>query len=180
MATETQSPDAVISSAGLDVSGGISVVQDDPDSPDANWFTTNASDGSCRLSFPTPTGNPTTGADVQEFRVLLRKDAAGGGTPTFSAELRETGGGAALETLATDVSEDSTTGTVHSLTWDATNLATADGSAVEILLTFSKGAGGPNERNVEVGAAEWNVDYTAAGGIPIPVVVHHRNQMMAG
>ena len=163
MATERKSPDAIISSAGLDVSGGIGYIQDDPDSPDGNWFTTSGSNGSLRVSFPTPTSNPTTGADVQEFRVQLRKNATGGGTPTYSAELRETGGGTALQTLATDATIDTTgTGSVVSLTWDASNLATADGSAVELLLTFTKGGGGPNERNVEVGAAEWNVDYSAA------------------
>lgn len=160
---ERIAPDAIISSSGLDVSGGVGTIQDDPDSPDGNWFTTTAQDGSLRVSFPTPSADPQTGAGVQEFRVLLRKDASGGGTPTYSAELRETGGGTALQTLATNVSVTSTTGQVESLTWDASNLGTADGSAVELVLTFTHNGGGPNERNIEVGAVEWNATVVTAG-----------------
>lgn len=181
MATERKAPDAIISSSGLNVSGGIAYIQDDPDSADANWFTTTATNGALRISFPTPTGNPTPGAGVQEFRVRLRKNASGGGDPTYTAELRETGGGAALETLATDVALTSADpGAVISLPWNAANLGSADGSAVELYLVFTKGGGGPNERNVEVGAAEWNVDYSVAAPYTHAAVCGCRGMLGAG
>jgi len=160
MATETLFPDAILTQTGL--VGSVTDIDEDPDSPDANWLTTNASNGVLDVSFPTPTGSPDTGAGVQEFRVLLRKDAAAGGDPDVIASLRESAGGTDLQVLATNVLVTSSTGTVLSWTWDASNLGTPDGSSVVLHMTFQKGGGGPNERNVEVGAIEWNVTYTGA------------------
>lgn len=105
-----------------------------------NWLT--ATDPTLatvvRVSFPTPTGSPTTGAGLQTFRALLRK-TAGTPNPTVNIELWETSGGSAIATLATGVSITSLTGQVVDATWDATLLGTADGSAVECRIVSTPG-----------------------------------------
>ncbi len=160
-ATERQSPDGVVF-ALIELTGAYTDVDDDPDSPDGNWLlaTNNKVDTTVRASFPTPTGNPTIGANLQEFRVLFRQyDEAQTGTPTARIELWETGGVVALA-ISSEISLP-VGGVVVSLTWDATLLGTADGSAVEVYAFGFKTGGGPGTRNsVEVGAIEWNVDYS--------------------
>jgi len=160
MATERQSPDALLQQDNL--SGSLSDIQDDPDSPDANWLThiTNNVDTVCLVSFPTPTGNPTEGVDLQEFRIWVRQQPDGAGAdPTVSISLYE-GGFLVSEVLAT-TAVSSTTGALYSGTWNANLLSTPDGSNVECYIYGSAVGGAPGNRcTVEVGAVEWNVDYT--------------------
>lgn len=55
-----------------------------------------------------------------------------------------------------------------SATWDASQLGTADGSAVELKVVGHRSGGNPNlRRMVEVGAVEWNVQYDGStpGGL---------------
>ena len=139
----------------------VANLDDDPDAPDADWATATAlGNTEVRTGFVTPSAAPVTGAGVeQEFRVLLRKDAAAGTDPTYSIELWETGGGAALATLASGVSLTSETGTVVSVTWDASLLGTADGSAVELRIVGTASV----DRSVEVGAVEWDARVPADG-----------------
>lgn len=157
-ATERQSPDAIIAQTNL--SGVIGDIQDDPDSPDANWWTTGdvGSDTVAHVSFSTPTGNPTVGADLQEFKIWVRK--AGTNTPQCQIDLYE-GGVVVVQGTLTDVT--STGGQLKTFTWNANLLSNADGSGVEIYI-YSKNSGGkPADRGtVEVGAVEWNVDYSSA------------------
>lgn len=90
--TERQSPDAVLSSSGL--TGGVTDIDDDPDVPDGNWMvaTGNNTHTSVRTSFPTPTGNPTVGADLQEFKIWVRQyDENQAGTPDVRIDLWENG-----------------------------------------------------------------------------------------
>ena len=157
--------DVVVSSTNL-TGATVANLDDDPDAPDANWATaTTVADTSLRAGFPTPPGDPTPGAGLQEFRVLLRKDAAGGNDPTYDIELWETGGGAPLATLVSGATLSSDTGEVVSATWDASLLGTADGSAVELRIVGHRSGGSPNSwRTVEVGAVEWNVDHQGAPG----------------
>ena len=156
--------DVVVSSTNL-TGATVDNLDDDPDAPDANWATaTSVADTSIQVGFPTPPGDPTPGADLQEFRVLLRKDAAGGNDPTYDIELWETSGGAPLATLVSGATVSSDTGEVVSATWEASLLGTADGSAVELVVVGHRSGGNPSKRRtVEVGALEWNVQY---GGSP--------------
>jgi len=160
VATETLYPDAIITQTGL--SGAVSTVNS---AEDGTWMTTNASGSTLRVSFSTPTGNPTTGTGVQSFRLYVRKNAAGGGDPIIdSVELYE--GGTLRQTLGgTPITVTSATGTAYTFSWDAANLVTADGSGVEIRVVASKGGGGPNERNVEYDSVSWAVDYTVAATV---------------
>ena len=167
MATERQSPDAILELTNL--TGVLSDIQDDPDSPDVDWLTAAPNVATTvRVSFPTPTGNPTTGAGVQEFRILLRKTAINGGKTddTYTVDLYENG----VQKQATIASGGNvpTGGVVVSALWDATNLATADGSLVECYVTTTPEAGGaPTSRgSIEVGAVEWNVTYDVGGPTP--------------
>jgi hypothetical protein len=58
------------------------------DDPDADWaIDTTLGNTEVRTGFPTPSDAPVTGTGLQEFRVLLRKDAAGGADPTYDIEL---------------------------------------------------------------------------------------------
>jgi hypothetical protein len=147
--------DAVVSSTNL-TGATVENLDDDPDAPDANWATkTTVADTSLRVGFPTSPGDPTPGADLQEFRVLLRKDAAGGNDPTYDIELWETGGGAPLGTLISGATLSSDTGEVVSAAWDASLLGSADGSAVEVMVVGYRSGGNPSKRRtVEVGAVE--------------------------
>jgi len=157
MATERQSPDGLLVQTNL--SGVLSAIQDDPDSPDGNWLTyiTNNVDTVCRVSFPTPSGNPTIGAGLQEFKIWVRKQP-GTGTPTVRIELYENGVSKAIILANTSVT--SPTGELFSATWNANLLGTPDGSLVECYIYGTAVGGAPSKRcTVEVGAVEWNVTY---------------------
>ncbi len=160
MATETLYADGLITQTGL--VGSISDINGVEDGVWLDWDdSTNQS--ILRTSFPTPTGNPTTGAGLQTFRLYLRKSGTGGGDPTIGVmELRETGGGTALQTITpSSTTITSTTGVAVTGDWDAANLGTVDGSAVELYITFDSGGGGPNERGIDVDSVRWDVEYTA-------------------
>lgn len=60
-------PDAVLTQTNL--TGALSDIQDDPDTPDANWMT-EAGALVLRVSFPTPSGGKLVG--TQEIRVRVR------------------------------------------------------------------------------------------------------------
>ncbi len=159
MASERQAPDAILAQTNL--SGVVGDIQDDPDSPDANWLTApgNNVNTDVRVSFPTPTGSPDVGADLQEFRAEVREfDTGQTGTPKARIELWENG---SLVRAGSDTNV-SGTSQVIAFTWNANELGTADGSLVECKVVGTKSGGSPSSRNtVEVGAVEWNVTFTA-------------------
>ena len=156
--------DAVVSSTNLS-RATVANLDDDPDAPDADWATAvdGKLDTDLRTGFATPSQAPSLGPGLQEFRVLLRKDATGGNDPTYDIELWETGGGAALATLLSGATLSSDSGEVVSVTWDASLLGSADGSAVELRIVGNAPGGNPNnKRTVEVGAIEWNAKLDAS------------------
>jgi hypothetical protein len=159
-------PDALLLQDNL--TGNVTDIQDLPDSPDANWLLTDTNGASdLRVSFPTPDSPPTTGIDLQTFRVLVRKDAAGGNDPGYSLELWEDGSSLEIVSTGAITTED---GIVIELPWDAVELGTADGSLVECRLVQTSGhTGNPsNRRYLEVGAVEWCVDSTVEEPPPPP------------
>lgn len=174
MASERQAPDTLAAQTNL--SGAVAAVQDDPDSPDGSWLTATdvGADTEARVTFPTPTGNPTAGAALQEFRVQVRRTNTGGsnGTPTVAIELYEDG--VLVASLASGVGVTSTTGEVVSATWDASSLSTADGSAVECRVFGTNTGGNPSKRRtVEVGAVEWNAEYSAGATVLVMADASH-------
>lgn len=103
-----------------------------------------------RVSFPTPTTSPGTGAGLQEFRALVRKKVNDSNQPLARIELWENG--ALVSTPLADTAVNSTTGTVLLGTWDASSLTTASGANVECKVVGT----GVGLNNLEVGAIEWN------------------------
>lgn len=164
-ASETLAPDAILAQSGFTPSCAVADIDDDPDSGDTNWCVATDDNTSVdvRVSFPSPSGNPTVGADLQEFRWQVRRTAGSGtGTPTTRAELWENG---ALVRAGSNENVTSDSGEVHSFTWNANELGTADGSLVEVNIIGTKTGGSPTVRaSIDVGAVEWNVEYTEAGG----------------
>lgn len=162
--TERQPPDAILAQSGFS-SCAVTDIDDDPDSPDGLWCTAtgNNVNTDIRTSFPTPAGNPTVGANLQEFKTWVRQfDEAQTGTPTARIELWENG---VLVRAGSNASVPDG-GLLISFTWNANELATADGSLVECKVVGTKTGGSPSARNsVEVGAVEWNVDYTVGGAV---------------
>ncbi len=163
MATETLQPDGSVF-ALTNLTGASADVDEGVDSPGGDWLTLGDDGSDCilRASFPTPTGDPNTGAGLQKFRVYVRVGTeAGGNTPTLDLAIRETGGGSDLA-VQTGISVTSYTGEVIEFTWDATVLGTADGSAVELYAIGQRSGGGPSLRRcVEFDAVEWVADYSA-------------------
>ena len=160
--SEDIAPDATIISQITFSEADTGNIDDDPDSPDANWALIGGNNvsGNMRVSFPTSSGNPTVGADLQEFRCELRQQSVGqSGTPTARLEVWETGGGAALAASAEiDITNESSQ--VISFTWNASVLATADGSAVQCFIIVTKaGGGGGTRESCDIGAVKWVCEY---------------------
>lgn len=160
MATDTLVPTSVVSSSGL-----IGATTGNLNADDGTYATAASSgtSGNVQVGFDTPTGPPNTGAGLQTFNAKCRKSTASEATPTGRLELWEAGGGSALATGSeTNITSDSTDSTV-TLTWDATLLGMADGSAVEARLVFThaSGGGGGAPSSVNTDYIEWVVDYNA-------------------
>ena len=149
MAQERQAPDVLITQTNL--SGVVADIDEDPDSPDANWLTAD-SDGAdtvCRVSFPTPSQDLNPATDVQEFRAWIRRSASGGQVPSASMVLYD--GGSAVRTLVTLTSGITTAGVMLVGVWSASEVG--DMADVGCLIL-----GNATSRTVEIGAIEWNAE----------------------
>lgn len=165
MATETLLPDAVVTATNLNAS--IGDLDEGVDNFDGVYATTQGSNGNTLLvlSFPTPSGSLTSGADLQTFRARVRRNASGGAATTVRIEIYENG--SPVGTVSGDTTITSTTGVNISFTWDSSVLANPDGSGVEIGIAQQSGGqgGNPNNRRwIEVDTADWTADYTAPAG----------------
>jgi hypothetical protein len=129
-------PDSVAASTNL--TGAVTDIDDTVDTPDGNWMaaTTVTAATDLRVTFGTPAGNPTTGAGIQKFRMLVRK-TAGAPSPTVDVELWENG--SFVATLLNDVEITSTTGQIVEATWDASLLSGANGANVECRIVSTPG-----------------------------------------
>ena len=160
MATETLRPDGELSDVGLVANSET----DHDDDPDVSSVTIDATGNNVSTEwgadFPTPTGDPTVGADLQEFRAGVEEfDSGQTGTPTARIELWENG-----SLVRAGSNTNVSTYAVLSFTWNTNELATADGSLVQCKVIGTKSGGSPSTRNtVRIGHVEWNVDYTAGG-----------------
>ena len=166
MATERLEPDVLVADSGWAGTPVVGDIQDDPDTktwPAADPLRANNNNTSTSIhtSFPSPTGDLTIGADLQEFRVLCRQfDTGQTGTPDIRLELWEFE--ASTWSLVRAGSDIPVTGTdqVVAFTFNANELTTISGANVGIKAFGIKASGGGGVRNsVDMGAAEWNVDY---------------------
>jgi len=160
-ALEVMVPDAILAQAGFSPACAVTSIDDDPDSPDADWCTANGNnvDTDVRTSFPTPVDPLTVGADLQEFRWQVRRNSAcGSGTPKSRAELWEAG---VLVRAGAENNVTSSTGQVFSFTWNGNEVANR--ADVEARVFNTRTGGSPSVRcSVDVGAVEWNADTTPA------------------
>ena len=160
MPTETQRPDGATYILTA-LTGAYTLIDDDPDSSGLDFVVAdgNGVNTAALVGFPTPTGNPTTGANKQEFRIQVREfDAGQTGTPKARIELWENG---VLIRAGSDVNVTSQD-QVIAFTWDASELGTADGSLVECNFVGTKAGGSPTTKSsTDLGAVEWNVEYSA-------------------
>lgn len=166
MAFERLPPFGVEASTGIG-SGGNDDIDDDPDSPDGNWMIASGNNvnTSVRVAFNNPSGNPTTGAGLQEFKCHVRQfDEGQSGTPDIRLELYEGGN---LRASSSDFPV-GIGGLTFAWVWDATLLTLGpDGSFVECRMVGTKSGGSPTSRNtVDYGAVEWNVEFDE-GGAPV-------------
>ena len=163
MATQTIRPTNVDTPIVSNCSGSWSDIADDPDAPDTNFIVADSNSVSitARTTFVSPAGSPTLGSGLQEFRVYVKQfDEAKAGAPTARVELWENG--VLVAGIVTSDISVPDGGIVIALAWDATELTNADGSGVECNVVGTKDGGGPSANTVNVGAIEWNVDYSTA------------------
>lgn len=158
MASETKTPDGLLTSTNL--TGGLSAI----DTDDTTFLvaSSNNADSVVAVSFPTPSGNPDTGVDVQSFTVKYRV-TANANSVTFNAYLRESGtrlnGGTAIDTW----SSTSTTEVTREIGWNASLLGTSDGSLVELEVVATKTGGSPTNRTTgEFQFIDWDIVFSAA------------------
>jgi len=160
MATQLLLPDAVVTATNLTAS--IGNLDEGVSNFDGVYATNQAlnSNTLLSLSFPTPSGDLNSGANLQTFRARVRKNATVGNTTTVRIEVRESG---VIRANSTNTTVTSTTGVDISFTWDASVLASATGANVEIGIAQQAGGSGGNAANrrwIEVDTADWTADYT--------------------
>jgi hypothetical protein len=63
-------PDAILTQTGF--TGAVGSIDEDPDAADGSWVTSTGPNTVLRVSFGSPPGDLSTGAGLQEFRILVR------------------------------------------------------------------------------------------------------------
>ena len=163
MALETKTVIGVVSSTGFDPANPADVAA--LSSQGSDWANADGNNTSTdvRVSLASPSGNPTTGANLQTIGAYVRKSASSGtGTPTARIEVWENGGGAALATSA-EFNITNTSSQLITLTWDASLLTNATGSTVEIVVVTTKSGGNPSTRaSADIDYIYWDIDYQTA------------------
>lgn len=139
------------------LTGTVSAIQDDPDSPDANWLLTNSGGASvCSAVFSKPSLRMTGNAS-QEVRVLTRVNASAGNAVTFRIDFIQNG-----VTIATSgtLTAPATGTAVSSVTVPSINFSDLFGSNIQVDVTQLTGNSGQtaSRRYLEIGAIEWNAD----------------------
>lgn len=151
MATARYSPDSIAVQTNL--SGTVSAITDDPDSPNASWLTTTSGGlALLRVTFPTPDNNAQ---GTQEFKALVRLATGGTNTATGIVRLAESG---TTVTSGTETTLNASGTTMLTLSWNSSSLANRSGVNIEAVVEQVTGtAGNPaSRRYMEVGAVEWN------------------------
>jgi hypothetical protein len=168
-AQERMPPDG-LGADGCDWNGcSVANLDEDPDGTGTDWATAsdNNTSHNGHFTFGTPVQALTSGADLQEFRASVRKDATcGSGTPTARIELWEGGAlvraGTAVSVTAPNGCTQGTDCQVISFTWNATEVTAA--TSVEAKVFGIKSGGSPSTRcSVDLGAVEWNAEVGAGG-----------------
>jgi len=155
--SETLLPDALTGLSNL--TGALTDVDEGTDSPDGNFLIAGVAgtDTSATFGFPAPTVS-TQIEGTQTFRVYARKDATGGGAPDVTAIVQQDG--ATVATVITNAGFTVETGEVFTGTVDAASFTDLTGANVTLIVNGLSAGGGPNQRTVEPGAAQWEATLT--------------------
>jgi hypothetical protein len=149
MPNETLAPDAVLDSTNY-TTLNLTDIDEDPGSPDGVFGTWDGNGNTiARLSFPSPSGNLTTGAGLQTFRVEFRRSSAGGALTPWALQLYE--GGTLVATLNTGT-DAAAGGETASGSFDASLLSDGSGAGVECRLIQTSGGTGGGRKGLELGA----------------------------
>lgn len=144
------------------MTGVVGDVTNDPDSPDGNWLTAtgNNTNIDVRVSFATPGDPPEVGADLQQFKAWVGQfDTNQTGDPNCRLELWENG---VIVRAGTNVLITSG-GQMITLSWNASEIGTSDGSLIECKVVGTKTGGSGAKRNtINVNAIEYNGHLAAA------------------
>jgi hypothetical protein len=146
VATENLALDTVISYENL-TGATVANLDEDPDSHDANWAVATGENvyTPCVVGFPTPVGTLTDGADLQTFKVAVRKYRVADGVPQVRMEFAD----------------------VFTFTWNATEITTP--ANVECRVYGQKSGGAPGARNAcDIGAVRWIATVDAGVSDPFP------------
>lgn len=163
-------PDAILQQTGY--TGAVTAIDENPDTPDGNWLTTvttPTADTILRVSFPSPPLNLKTGAGLQNFKILVRKNKVSTATGTMTIGLYESNvlkGTASLNTV-----DGNTTTLTYS--WDASILTAVSGVNVEARMLGNgyTGKSGGTRFGIEIGAVEWNYETIPETQANAPAVV---------
>lgn len=150
---EKVSPDAVEVATNEIVL--LSDIDEDPDAPDGLWGDWDGAGATIvQIRFSSPVGTPVEGADLQEYRAFVRKNASGGNNCGFSIEVLQQG--VPLVTISTGTVL-SATGEIISGLWDW-SIVPNPGLPVQMRLNQTSGHTPQdiNARGLELGAVEWN------------------------
>ncbi|MGH2607462.1 MAG: thrombospondin type 3 repeat-containing protein [Tepidiformaceae bacterium] len=151
-------PIASVSTSSL-IGATVANLSDDPDAPDGAWATApSAIDVGMLVEFEVAAGELVAGPGLQEFRILMRKNAPGGNPPSYSISMwTVTGGFYYFIDFADHVILTTDTTVVISVTWDASAIPFDQDSFVRLSIGgWASGNPKPQKRTVEFGAVEWN------------------------
>lgn len=134
----------------------------DVDDPDVLYITPWASQYNplVRCGFDPPSYNPTTGTNLQKFRVEFKRwgEIFSTPLPTITIELREIGVSGVLASESFDVPNDYDSHVID-FTWDASLLTLASGANVVCGVVCYYADDGVHSANSEIGGVEWEADY---------------------
>ena len=165
MASERLTVDNLATLTNL--SGAITDIDDDPDSPDGLWITSDGG-GAAELigDFENSSRTLKVGANLQEFRVLIRRSSANGGpgggnAVVFDIDLYDNG--TIVRNLVSGATQASgASATVYSGTWNANEVGSGNDVEVRVIQTDGFGGNPNNRRYIDIGAIEWNAELSPA------------------
>lgn len=163
-------PERVLPNTKTDVtgtwSGAVTDVDDDPYSADGSKNTclgTSSLTPSVKYDFATPSANPATGASRQAIRIKVSWTA--NAPTTFGVFIKESAGwaGAYFDYFPTGAGTIGNygSGSVLIVPWNASNLTTANGSAVQVVIEAILGSG---TDDISIEAIDWLCDSGLSAG----------------
>lgn len=160
-------------SASTNLSGAVSAVQDDPDSPDGSWITAVSTTvlAEIKVAMGDPSRVLRAGVGLQEIRTLVRRNGGAGGTPSYQVSLWNAGVALFVFPVVT-IAANTTGEVVQSFLWDASDGGggVLSGTAVEVRIAQqSLGGTGGNRASLDVGAIEWNAVEEGFSGWGVPL-----------